>query len=135
MQLSFGQHLGKWGFLILRLVVAAIFFYHGLQKLSYWTIVPEETSDTMLFLFRFLSIAEPIAAATLIIGFWTQIASFGLSLVMVAAIYYKIQIYRLSFSGDKGGWEFELALLAACVVLAIHGADDVSLDARLLSEK
>ncbi len=120
-------------FLLLRLIVAAIFLYHGYQKWPLWTTV-SPMPPTLVTIMRFLSIAEPVAALTIIVGFCTQMAAIGLSVVMISAIYTKITIFGSNFSGNSG-WEFDLAVLATTLVLAAHGAGKYSLDAVLDDKK
>jgi putative oxidoreductase len=125
------HHNSDWAFLILRLIVAALFLYHGEQKWGMWTpAVPQQMPVPLLMVFRFLSVVEPIAALAVLVGYWTQIASIGLVLVMISAIVLKIDMFHATFSG-QGGWEFELAILASVIVLAFHGAGAFSFDQML----
>ena len=128
------NNLSDWAFFILRLIVAAIFIYHGHQKWGMLTSSPAQMAPTMLYLFRFLAIAEPLAGAALIIGLWTQAAAIGLCLVMISAIYFKSVVNGGGFSG-QGGWEFELSLLGACLVLATYGAGKLSCDSCKCGKK
>ena len=76
--------------LVLRLAVAAAFLYHGTMKFGFLQgAAPEGMSDTLVMIFKFLAIAEPLAGVALIIGLLTQVAAAGLALVMVCAIYFK----------------------------------------------
>ncbi len=121
-----------WGFLVLRLIVAGIFLYHGYQKWAMWAPSDGQTPAMMLNLMRFLSIAEPLAGIALILGLLTQIASIGLVLVMISAIYVKITMFKLGFAN---GWELDLAILGSVFVLALNGAGRYSLDAMLMKKK
>lgn len=122
-----------YAFLFLRLIIAAIFLVHGYQKWALWSTAPA-MPETLLTIMRFLSIAEPIAGIALIIGLFTQIAAIGLCVVMVSAIYTKINVFGSGFSGN-GGWEFDLVILAATLVLVFHGAGKFSLDAAVQNKK
>jgi putative oxidoreductase len=129
MHISFLRKNSDLAFLILRIFVAAIFIFHGHLKWETWTN-PGTLPPTLLTIMRFLSIAEPIAGVTIILGFCTQIAAIGLSVVMICAIYTKISLFGAGFSGTNG-WELDLAILAGTFVLATHGAGKYALDAVL----
>ena len=82
-----------------------------------WKAQPsEQMSSGMLSLMKFLSIAEPLGALALLVGFLPRLAALGLSLVMLGAIYMKMNKWQKKFSGD-GGWEFEFLILCACLAL------------------
>ena len=121
------QQQSDWAFLAIRLIVAAFFLYHGQQKWAMWSDVPAQMPVALVYIFRFLAIAEPLAAIGLIIGLWTQLAALCLSLVMFLAIILKMQMFHAAFSGQNG-WEFELMVMAVTLALAFHGAGKFSLD-------
>ncbi|MDP3697400.1 MAG: DoxX family protein [Candidatus Taylorbacteria bacterium] len=100
------------GFLILRLVVAAIFIYHAMPKLK----------NKMGSNFLILGVVEGAAAVALVLGFYTQLAALLLAIVMVGAIWMKIVKWHVPFSAmDKTGWEFDLILLAASITILLGG--------------
>lgn len=117
--------------LFLRLVVAAIFLVAAYYKLPFWSGSVPGVSGAMLFIFKLLSIVEPLGALALISGFLTRWASSGLAVIMVGAI------MVMRFGMDTGfvtptgaGWNFPLVILAGCVVLIAFGAGAWSLDAK-----
>ena len=119
------------GLLLLRLSIAAIFLFHGIQKWSMWGLAPsEQMSANMLNLMKCLSIVEPLGGLALLFGFLTQLAAGGLALIMLGAIYFKQYVWMLGFVGKNGmvGWEFDLVLLAGCLALFFLGAGKYSLD-------
>ncbi len=129
MQLSALQNKQDWAFLALRLIIGAIFIYHGYQKWGMWAADTQATGS-MLIIMRILSIAEPLGGLALILGLWTRLASLGLIIVMLGAIYMKINVFGSGFGG-QGGWEFDLANLGALLVLATYGAGRLSVDASM----
>ncbi|OFW00823.1 MAG: hypothetical protein A3G20_05550 [Acidobacteria bacterium RIFCSPLOWO2_12_FULL_59_11] len=123
---------GDWGLLALRLAVGIIFLVHGLQKLPMWKMSPSaQMSERMLFIVRFLSITESLGAVAVMTGFLTQLASAGLAIIMVGAIWLKALVMKESFTNakeHKAGWEFALILLAASLGLFFLGAGNFALD-------
>jgi putative oxidoreductase len=79
---------------------------------------------------KVLSIAEPLGALALFVGFLTQPAAAGMVIIMLGAIRLKAGKMQRKFSID-GGWELDFVLLAAALALIFLGAGAVSLD-RLL---
>lgn len=120
------------GHLVLRLAVASIFFYHGYQKFGLWGATPEGMAAGQVMLMKFLSIAEPLGALALLLGVFTRLASLGLALIMIGAIYMKAMTWGVGFATPQGpGWEFDLIILAACIALIFDGAGKYSLDAMM----
>ena len=116
------------GLLMLRLAVATIFLVHGLMKRRMWQPNPPMAGG-MLQIMKFLAIVEPLAAVAIAVGLLTQIAALGCVMIMVGAIYLKMQVWKIPFRADNNtGWEFDLVLLAACAVLFVSGAGVWALD-------
>ena len=116
--------------LLLRVVVAVLFLYHGYMKWGMWSAAPGSMSPGMLNLLKFLSIVEPVAGVALIIGLLTQWAALGLAIIMLGAIYFKTAIFGMGFAGSQGtGWEFDLMIFAGCIALMAFGAGCWSVDA------
>lgn len=125
------QSFGDWALLAPRIALGIIFFVHGKQKWGMWRAQPSpEMSSGMLNVMRFLSIMEPLGAIAVISGFLTQFAALGLALVMMGAIWFKIRIWKVGFTGVNG-WELDFMNISTCILLIIVGAGNVSLD-RLL---
>ena len=124
--MSLVKDLSKYhdtGLLILRLVVAGIFLNHGILKMGLWAAAPDTMSPGMLFIMKLLSIAEPLAALGLILGFLTQAAALGIIAIMVSAIYSK-----LTNGSPLLKNELEILLLAASIMLLFEGPGCHSLD-------
>ncbi len=117
--------------LSLRLIVAAIFLYAGYVKLPFWSSTPEGMTAIMASLMKLLAIAEPLGALALILGFLTRAAASCLSIIMVGAIFVTQFVLGVGFATPTGpGWNFPLAILAGCFVLATFGAGRWSIDAK-----
>lgn len=115
--------------LILRIVIAAIFYVAAYYKFPYWSATPEGTSAFMLFTTKLLSIAEPLGATALLFGFLTRLAAIGLVIIMAGAIYVSQFVYGIGFvTPTSAGWNFALAVLAGCLILAAFGAGKWSID-------
>jgi len=125
------HQLGDVGLLALRIGVGVIFLVHGSQKWAMWKMQPSAQMPVgMLATMKFLSIVEPLGGLAVLVGFLTQFAAAGLGIIMIGAIQFKIGQMHRKFSGE-GGWEFDLILLAAAIVLFFSGAGQLSAD-RLL---
>jgi uncharacterized membrane protein YphA (DoxX/SURF4 family) len=108
--------------LILRLVLAAVFAYAGYAKIPFWSAPPEGISPFMATLVKILTVAEPLGALALALGFLVRWASLGLAAILAGAICIMQFQYGIGFSTETGpGWNFPLALLAGCFVLMAFG--------------
>jgi putative oxidoreductase len=100
------------GLLALRIAIGLLFLAHGLPKLS----------GKMGGFMTLVGVVETVGALGVIVGFYTQIAALGLAVVMLGAIYRKIFDWHVPFSAtDKMGWEVDLTLLAASILLMTNG--------------
>lgn len=130
------HHHSKWALAFMRLSVGIIFLVHGTQKWALWSAVPADMPANIEYLMKFLSIVEPLGGLALIIGFLTQWAAAGLSLIMVGAILFKMNVLNIGFIGNNAtGWEFDLALLAANLVLLFVGPGSLSFDHMCCGDK
>ena len=129
--------------LILRILLGAVMFPHGAQKLLGW-YGGYGFSGTMGFftetlgipaLFAFLAIvAEFFGALGLIVGLLTRVAAFGIGVVMLVAMQMHLQNgFFMNWSGNQQGEGYEYHLLAIAIVIAliIKGAGRWSLDGIL----
>ncbi|MDO8504201.1 MAG: DoxX family protein, partial [bacterium] len=115
------------GIFLLRLSVAITFLVHGWQKLAMWKMKPsEQMPSNMLGMMRFLSLAEIAGGLALVFGVLTQLAAIGLAVIMLGAIYFKTKTWKKKFS-EPGGWEMDLILLAACLVILFSGGGSISI--------
>jgi putative oxidoreductase len=117
--------------LVLRLVVAAIFLYAGSAKWPFWSAPPEGMSSLLLNVMKFLSIVEPLGSVALVLGFLTRWAAAGLGIIMVGAIFFaRLTMHAGLFTTPQGtGLDYNLLILAGCIVLTAFGAGGWSVDA------
>ena len=108
--------------LLLRLMVGLVFVSSGYSHLK----DPEARSKSIEMpksFTVFLGIAEVAGGLGVGLGILTQIAAFGLILIMLGAIYKKIFAWRTGFWGEKSsGWHYDLTfILMNLVIAATHG--------------
>ena len=117
--------------LVLRLVVAAVFLYAGTAKWAFWSAPVEGMSASLHAIVRFLSIVEPLGALALVLGVLTRWAATGLGIIMVGAIFYaRLTLHAGLFTTPQGtGLDYNLLILAGCIVLIAFGAGVWSVDA------
>jgi len=127
--------------LILRVMLGLVFFPHGMSKLT-TMFGGYGFSGTLDFftgklgipvVFAFLAIiAEGLGWIGLITGLLTRIAAFGISVVMVVAVYmlhYQNGFFMNWFGNQKGeGYEYHLLVIAIGLVLTIWGGGKWSAD-------
>lgn len=104
--------------LLLRIAVAATFLAHGTMK---WTNFAGQP-----VLMQILGVVEPLAGAAVLLGILARWAALALAIVMLGAIYLKITAMGVGFTGPGMGWEFDLLLLAASVVIMTMGSGKYS---------
>ncbi|MCL5006788.1 MAG: DoxX family protein [Patescibacteria group bacterium] len=106
---------------LLRVVVAAIFIVHSLPKLK--------NAKTMAGgmgmpagAVSLLGVIEFLSALGVLSGIFMRTAAGLLILVMLGAVYKKIFNWKINFTAmDKTGWEFDLLLLTANLVIFFSG--------------
>ena len=115
--------------LILRFAIAAIFFYHALPKLKNAGMMAQMTGIPVSMVFL-LGMVEFFSSLGMIFGIYIQVAALLLSVVMIGAIGMKIIKWSVPFAAmDKTGWEFDLILLAANLVILVNGGGGMVLSA------
>jgi len=115
--------------LILRIITAAIFYVAASVKFPFWSHAPEGVSPFLLFTTRLLSIAEPLGATAVLLGFLTRWAAVGLMIIMIGAIFVSQFVYGIGFvTPTSPGWNFPLYVFAGCFILAVFGAGNWSID-------
>lgn len=111
----------NWGDLALRLVLAAIFLVHAKPKL----LAPAGMAQGMGWpkaAVVILGIFELLGAVYVATGFLAQIGAAYMAIIMLGALYHKIFKWNLPFTAhDKNGWEFDLILLAAALMVMTGG--------------
>ncbi len=111
-----------WG---LRATIGAIFIVHGSGKFGPGFVgfltgplgLPAELQIP-------IAIAETLGGILLIVGVLSRISASVLSIVMLGAIFHVKG--ASNFSGD-GAYEYDLLLLAACLVIIVAGPGRISI--------
>lgn len=115
----------------LRLVIAVIFYVAAYFKFPFWRHAPEGISPFLLFTTKLLSIAEPLGATAILIGFLTRWAAVGLIIILIGAIYVSQFVYGINFVMPTGpGWDFPLMVMTGCFILLTFGPGRWSVDRR-----
>lgn len=125
--------------LVPRLLIGIIFIAHGAQKLFGWFGGHglEETGKWMAsiglqpgVLMAIISGgAEFFGGLFILLGLFTRLGTFLLIATMIVAIF-TVHLHNGLFA-SHGGYEFNLALIAACISLAYSGAGRLSADAYI----
>lgn len=126
---------------ILRILLAAVIFPHGAQKLLGWfggggftvTMRWFESSLHIPTIFALLAIlAESVGAAALIAGFFTRIAALAISVNMIVAVWlvhWKNGFFMNWAGTGKGeGFEYHVLAVAIGIALMLKGGGRWSLD-------
>lgn len=112
---------GDVALLCLRLVVALVFFWSGLQHVRD-PIGRAASIGLSPGVTRILGLVEMAAALGVVLGVWTQVAALGLMAVMLGAIQKKLFVWHTGFWGDKTyGWHYDLLFLVANLVILTTG--------------
>jgi len=129
----------NWALLILRLCLGAIFIGHGLQKAFGLFGGPGVTGFSemlsglgfkpALFWAYIAAYTELIGGLLLLVGIFTRgAAAFILILIIVATL--KVHLTK-GFFLQGGGFEYNLLIMGACLLLIILGAGKFSLFNKL----
>lgn len=126
---------------ILRILLAAVIFPHGAQKLLGWfggggftvTMRWFESSLHIPTIFALLAIlAESVGAAALIAGFFTRVAALAISVNMIVAVWlvhWKNGFFMNWAGTGKGeGFEYHVLAVAIGIALMLKGGGRWSLD-------
>ncbi len=106
------------GLLLLRLMVGLVFVTSGYSHLKDPTARAQSIGTSKGFTI-FLGVAEVAGGLGVAFGVLTQIAAFGLILVMLGAIEKKIFAWHTGFWGEKAsGWHYDLMLILINLVIA-----------------
>ena len=129
---------GDWGLVVLRVVVGVIFVVHGIPKLfgpqpgiSGFTAWLKSMHVPLAGFFGVVvPLVEFFGGIALVLGLLTQPFARLLAVILVVATILKNIKMGKGFTGD-GGWEFDLVLLAAALLLLVSGAGVFALDAGI----
>lgn len=115
------------GLFLLRLAVATVFIYHSLPKLKNSKGMAQMIGAPATVVF-ILGGVELLSSLGLIFGYYVQLSALLLGIVMVGAIAMKMMKWSVPFSAmDKMGWEFDLILLAANLVILLGGGGTIGI--------
>lgn len=117
-----------WALVLLRLVLGLIFIAHGWPKLKDLKTT-QANFDGMGFKpgrlwGTLVALVEFVGGILFILGLFTQAAAFILAIEFIVIIIWKLKIKQKLV----GGYELDLALLAALLVLATMGSTLYALD-------
>jgi putative oxidoreductase len=106
------------GLLLLRLIVGLVFVTSGYSHLKNPEARAKSIEMSKSFTI-FLGIAEVAGGLGVAFGVVTQLAAFGLILVMLGAIYKKIFRWHIGFWGEKSsGWHYDLMFVVMNLLIA-----------------
>src|SRR5712672_131101 len=106
------------GLLLLRLMVGLVFLNSGYSHLKAPATRAKSIGASKPFTI-FLGIAEVAGALGVAAGVLTQLAAFGLILIMLGAIQKKIFAWHTGFWGEKTyGWHYEIMFILMNLVIA-----------------
>lgn len=117
-----------WSALVARVVLGIIMLAHGIQKFMMMDGMVKMFSEGMGlpgFLAYVVAIVEVLAGAALILGIAARISAAAIGLIMIGAILI-VKLPMTGFFGNPNvpmpGYEFDLALLALAISVALTGA-------------
>jgi len=111
------SRFADYGFLLLRLMVALVFVTSGWSHVKDPAARSKDIGMSKGFTF-FLGAAELLGGLGVAFGVLTQLAAFGLILIMLGAIQKKIFVWRSGFWGKGGqGWHYDLMLVLMNLVI------------------
>jgi putative oxidoreductase len=124
----------SWAFTVFRVVVGSVFLAHGIQKFFMFGLhgvagafesmgIPAPAVTSVM-----VAVVELLGGTALILGFLTRWAAALNGFDMVVAI---LLVHLKNGFFNPKGIEFPITLLAACIVLAIHGPGAASVDGAL----
>jgi putative oxidoreductase len=139
---------GNWALTTQRIMLGALIFPHGAQKLFGW-FGGYGYSGTMTFftevmhlpsVIAFLVImGESIGALLLVLGLATRLSALGISLIMLGAIFTShlpFGFFMNWFGAQKGeGFEYHLLVLALSIPLVFLGGGTASLDSAFTERR
>jgi putative oxidoreductase len=106
------------GLLLLRLMVALVFIASGFSHLKNPAARARSIGMSQRFTV-FLGVAETAGGLGVALGILTQLAAFGLILIMFGAVQKKIFAWHTGFWGEKApGWYYELMLIVMNLLIA-----------------
>ena len=111
--------------LILRLCLAAVFIYHGMELVgkSWGTAWNPDLPVAQQVLVAW---GQLLGGTAMLLGLLTRLAAIGLAVIMVGAIV-KVH-WPNGFSLGNGGYEYNVVLIGICAVLMMTGGGHFAAD-------
>ena len=111
------SRFADYGFFLLRLMVALVFVTSGWSHVKDPEARSKDIGMSKGFTF-FLGAAELLGGLGVAFGVLTQLAAFGLILIMLGAIQKKIFVWHTGFWGKGSqGWHYDLMLVLMNLVI------------------
>jgi uncharacterized membrane protein YphA (DoxX/SURF4 family) len=111
------QYAG-WGTKALEVAIGLVFLVHGWKKITNplpaGKLFGKGKQVGLIF-----GIAEVLAGVMVATGMGTFTATIVISVIMLGAIYHKVVKWKVPFTTDTAGWEFDLILLAGALTLLL----------------
>ena len=123
----------EWGLLALRIAVGVIFIVHGWPKITgargmAAAMGGGEAKPVMVGVFTIQGLVEAVGGVLLILGVLTQLVAVAFAIIMIGAIVLKNTQWKTGFmSQQTTGWEFDLVLLAANILLFLTGPGELAI--------
>jgi putative oxidoreductase len=117
--------------LLLRLCLAAVFIFHGQAMVSEdwgtnWDKPQEGHESLPKAAQAAVAWGQLLGGAAMVLGFLTRLAALGLGAIMAGAI--ATVHWPHGFDLQKGGYEYNVVLIAICLVLLLTGPGPLAAD-------
>ncbi len=116
----------EWAIVLLRIVLGVIFVVHGVPKLKNFKGTAAWLGSSGFkpgwLWAAVVSVAEAVGGICIAVGFYAPIAALVLVVNMIVALFFKISKKAPFTSMQATGWEFDLLLIAALLLLATLGS-------------
>ncbi|MGH2678117.1 MAG: DoxX family protein [Actinomycetota bacterium] len=123
----------EWGFLALRIAVGVIFIWHGWPKITgargmAAAMGGGEAKPALVGMVTIQGVVEAGGGVLMILGVLTQLVALAFIIIMIGAIALKNTMWKTGFmSQQTTGWEFDLVLLAANLLLFLAGPGEIAI--------
>ena len=111
------QYAG-WGTHALEYALGIIFVIHGWSKLRNPTgigrVLGRGKNAGLIF-----GVVEVLAGFMIATGLGTLYGTIAIAVIMIGAIYFKTLKWKMPFTTDSTGWEFDLLILAGALALLL----------------
>jgi len=113
--------------MILRLALAAVFIYHGLDLVKRNDAWGANWHDDLPVIAQIaVAWGQLLGGVALAFGFLTRLAALGITIIMAGAIY---QVHwKNGFNLLDGGFEYNFVLISICLCLILGGPGPIAVD-------